>query len=354
MDSVPLVRPKLTKRRPVFERVLMRCAFIAGVVDIAFFCLFHIACSPILAWINIVSVILYACAYYAIHNNRQRLGVILICTEVFLHAALGIVLIGWESGFHYFLLMFIPGICISSRRKPALIALCMLFAFYTGLSLLQWIIDPIQPINPFALNVVHVFNLSVVFVMFSYLSFYYLKTVRRAQNELQILATTDPLTALFNRRHMTYLADQEVKRTDRSNNCISVMLIDLDHFKNINDQFGHTVGDKVLIAAAKILNKEVRQQDLVARWGGEEFLIILPDSGGEDAKLSAERIRKAFQDYDWLSILQKHERLTLSAGVCELGKTENLSTAIARADRALYKCKGLGRNRIEFDIAEEE
>ena len=338
-----------SEKRPAFWRVIKRIAIVAGMTDIAFFFLFHILGSPILAWVNIGSVVLYACVYVAINNRKPQKAVALMWFEVIMHAALGIILIGWESGFHYYLLMFIPAICLSTRRKSAAIALGALFTFYIGLNLLRWFIEPLQPINPFALNVVHIFNLSVVFVMFSYLSFYYLHTVKRAQKELRTLATTDPLTSLLNRRHISYLAEREIQRNDRTKQGISVLVIDIDHFKRINDEYGHKVGDEVLINTAKILHSEVRKQDLIARWGGEEFLVVLPDSGADDAVQSAERIRKAFYAFDWKSVVETEVAISISAGVSEFSFNESLDSAIARADRALYKGKSLGRNKVVFE-----
>lgn len=339
------------EQRRTFWHILKRCVIFAIVIDTIFFFFFHTLDSPILAWVNVGSIVMYAVAYHAIKHKKNKLAASLIWTEVLLHAALGVLLIGWESGFHYYFLMFIPAICLSTKRKPAVIALSSLFMFYVALNLLKWIIEPLQPIHPLALNVVHIFNLSVVFMMFSYLSFYYLQTVRRAQKKLHMFATTDPLTSLFNRRHMTYLADREIQRINRSNNRISVVLIDLDYFKKINDEHGHKIGDDVLINVAKILSNEVRKQDLIARWGGEEFLVILPDSDGAHAQLSAERIRKAFLSFDWFTAIGESITPTITAGVSEFGKKESLNSVIARADSALYKGKHSGRNVVIFDAA---
>ncbi|MEP1448955.1 MAG: diguanylate cyclase [Paraglaciecola sp.] len=334
-------------RRPEFWLVFMRCAQVASLIDVAFFFLFHALGSPILAWFNVISVAIYIVVYYASKNRRKKIAVALIWFEVIVHAALGVALIGWGSGFHYYLFMFIPAIFLSTSFKPALMALAVLFACLIGLDLMSWFIAPIEPINPFALKIVHMFNMSVVFFMFSYLSFYYLKTARRAQKKLNIMATTDPLTELYNRRHMNNLIDKALLRSTNTNQVIGIILIDIDHFKKINDEYGHKVGDDVLVKVAQILKKEVRQQDLISRWGGEEFLITLPDSSLTDTKLSAERIREAFLNCHWLNEVGVDVNPTITAGISELKHTENLDSAIARADRALYKGKEGGRNRVE-------
>lgn len=337
------------KHRPEFWQVLMRVTQIGAIVDVAFFFLFYALGSPILAWVNIFSVAMYTCAYYAIKHRENKLAGTLIWTEVMLHAALGIILIGWESGFHYYLLIFIPGICLSASRQTAIKALMLLFVFYIGLDVLTWFVEPVQPINEVALQIVHLFNLGVVFLMFSYLSLFYIKTVRRAQKKLHIMATTDPLTELFNRRYMTHLADAEVTRFNRAQNSLGILLIDIDHFKSINDTFGHEIGDTVLVKVAEILRGQLRKQDLISRWGGEEFLVILPELEINEAQLSAERVRQSFIAYDWVAATEQHINPTISVGVTQLKPNESLSNAIAQADKALYRSKENGRNRVESD-----
>lgn len=338
------------QRRPQFWRLAMRCAQIAGTVDVAFFVLFLILGSPILAWVNVVSVALYAGAYYALRFRRNRVAVVLIWTEVLTHAALGIILIGWESGFHYYLLMFIPAICVSAPRRKAIYALLTLWAYYVGLDVLMWFIEPLQPIPETALNIVHLFNLTVVFAMFSYLASFYLRMVVSAQRKLRDMATTDSLTGLFNRRHTTYLAENELARFQRSGHPAGFLLLDIDHFKRINDAYGHETGDRVLILVADVIREELRSQDLIGRWGGEEFLAILPNTDADKAWASAERIRKAFMTRDWKASTGVGEDMTISIGVSELHQNDDLGSVIGRADTALYKSKSGGRNRVELEI----
>lgn len=347
--SAPMNYEPERERRPQFWRLAMRCAQIAGTVDVIFFFLFHALGSPILAWVNVVSVGMYAGAYYALKYHRNKIAVVLIWAEVLGHAGLGIVLIGWESGFHYYLLMFIPAICVSASRRWAVYALLTLWGYYVSLDILMWNIEPLQPIPHSALNIVHVFNLSVVFAMFSYLASYYLRMVVTAQRKLREMATTDSLTGLFNRRHMIYLAEKEVARFQRSGHPVGFLLLDVDHFKAINDAYGHETGDRVLGFVADVIREELRTQDLIGRWGGEEFLIILPDTDSSRARASAERIRNAFLERDWRAIIGGDADVTISVGVSELRAGEDLSTAVSRADEALYRGKTGGRNRVELE-----
>jgi diguanylate cyclase (GGDEF)-like protein len=339
-------------RRPQFWRVAKRCCQIAGTVDVAFFFLFHVLGSPLLAWVNVISVSMYILAYQALARRRNRLAIALIWTEVIVHATLGTLLIGWDSGFHYYLLMFIPALFLSMPLRGALAALVSLWAFYLVLDVVMWTGEPLQPISRDALLAVHLFNLSVVFAMFSYLSFFYLKIVSSAQRKLRQMAATDPLTGLFNRRHMIDLAERELARFQRSRHPIGLLLLDIDHFKVINDSHGHELGDKVLVDVANGIKAVLRSQDLIARWGGEEFLAILPDTNLEQARASAERVRQALMQQRWCFDGQS-VAVTISVGVSEFQEDDSLTSAINRADRALYRCKDNGRNRVEVCLGSE-
>ncbi|WP_336368070.1 GGDEF domain-containing protein [Marinobacter sp. C2H3] len=353
-------------RRPAFWQLALRCTQIAATVDVAFFGLFLALDSPVLAWVNVISVAMYVAAYVALKRKHNRVAVWLIWTEVLVHAALGIVMIGWGSGFHYYLLMFIPAICLSAPRRWVFRGLAGLWGYYVALDILMWFVAPLQPIPQSALHVVHVFNLTVVFAMFSYLSVFYLGMVIRAQKQLHKAATTDALTGLLNRRQMQYLLEQEVERFRRSGQPVSLLLMDLDHFKRINDTLGHETGDDILKAFANILRQELRAQDLVARWGGEEFLAILPQTTPDAALQTAERLRGALAAHNALAAVPADSvtvgtsdsegasegQVTVSIGVTDLRAMDTATTAVSRADTAMYQSKEAGRNRVTvYDVS---
>ncbi|MCL5042803.1 MAG: GGDEF domain-containing protein [Gammaproteobacteria bacterium] len=323
-----------------------RVTQIAGSVDVAFFFLFHALGSPILAWVNIASVAIYVAAYYALKRRRNQLASGLIWAEVVLHSALGTLLIGWDSGFHYYLLMFIPAICLSTPIRWVFPCLLGLLAYYIGLDAMMRVMDPIEPIHDLALYIVHVFNLTVVFAMFSYLSLFYVNVVVSAQRKLRLMATTDPLTRLLNRRQMKFMLELEIERFRRSEHPVGLLLLDVDHFKQINDSHGHETGDKVLETLASLLRDHLRAQDLVARWGGEEFLIAMPNSDSEATTQAAERIRKAVAGFDWRQLTGEQTAVTVSIGATQLTAEDEISRLISRADKALYQCKHQGRNQV--------
>lgn len=290
---------------------------------------------------------MYTVAYYALKRKNNRLAVRLIWLEVVGHSALGTILIGWGSGFHYYLLMFVPVLFMTMPLRGALLSLVGLWGYYVGLDVLMWFIGPVQPISSGALLGVHLFNLSVVFGMFSYLSYFYLSMVLSAQRKLRRLATVDSLTGLLNRRHGTYLAEKEIARFQRAGHPVAFMLLDVDHFKMINDHHGHETGDIVLTSIGQIIPAQLRAQDLVARWGGEEFLVILPGTGIDSAMASAERLREALRSYDWKAVVGKPIQVTISVGVSELCESDDMASVIRRADQALYRGKVGGRDRVE-------
>ncbi|MBP6831633.1 MAG: GGDEF domain-containing protein [Deltaproteobacteria bacterium] len=165
------------------------------------------------------------------------------------------------------------------------------------------------------------------------------------QAELERLARTDPLTGLFNRRHMDALGDREIERSRRSRAPLAVMLADVDHFKRINDRYGHAVGDEVLVEMAARLQANVRGGDLVARWGGEEFCVLLVDTDDQGARLAAERVRRAIAQRPFETSAGPL-KVTLSLGVVALDDgPARLSSLLRQADAALYTAKARGRDQ---------
>ncbi|MCO4799834.1 MAG: GGDEF domain-containing protein [Colwelliaceae bacterium] len=160
--------------------------------------------------------------------------------------------------------------------------------------------------------------------------------------KLELLAITDPLTNLYNRNRIDESLIQEVSRYKRYNSIFSVILIDIDHFKKINDNYGHPVGDQVLIEVSRLLKCHSREIDIVGRWGGEEFLIVLPESNLDDANTRAEYLRIHIESH----YFQEVSSVTASIGVAAIKKGECNNKLIARADVALYKAKNTGRNLV--------
>lgn len=159
-------------------------------------------------------------------------------------------------------------------------------------------------------------------------------------------ATRDPLTGLLNRRALMGALEFEVSRARSSGRPFSAVLLDVDHFKQINDGYGHASGDLALEAVAELLRKETRRQDLLARWGGEEFVMILPALPRDEAVACAIRIRHALENIQVVALDGRAFNVTASFGVAEYRPEEDLDDLLDRADRAMYRAKADGRNRV--------
>ncbi|APE31556.1 hypothetical protein BOX17_11725 [Halomonas aestuarii] len=170
--------------------------------------------------------------------------------------------------------------------------------------------------------------------------------LQRQQDTMRHLSHTDELTGLFNRRRLQEVAEQEFARRRRHASPLSLMLLDLDHFKRINDTYGHPVGDEVLSAFSDILLHQVRRLDTVARMGGEEFAVLLPNTDGEAAHRLAERVREATRAMRLPGRAHAH-RLTVSIGVTEAREDDSFEHLYSRADQRLYRAKAAGRDRVE-------
>lgn len=172
---------------------------------------------------------------------------------------------------------------------------------------------------------------------------------RDREARIHQLSRTDALTGLHNRRSILDLLDQEVARVQRKPAALSVVILDLDHFKKVNDTWGHPMGDRVLQIAARVLRESLREGDHVGRYGGEEFMVLLPDTPLSDALTVLERCRQQLVAAEVLTDSQERLRITASFGlVCQdAGPAEAPQQLIQHADEALYAAKAKGRNRIE-------
>jgi diguanylate cyclase (GGDEF)-like protein/PAS domain S-box-containing protein len=171
--------------------------------------------------------------------------------------------------------------------------------------------------------------------------------LKNTQHELRHLATRDSLTRVFNRGHFMELAEREILRAKRYKRKLSLIMMDLDYFKNVNDTYGHQAGDQVLIALSEICRRVTRKMDVFARLGGEEFALLLPEVSQRTAVQTAERLRESFA-LTGMEAGGEVFHVTLSMGVTEFGrdKPDTLQEMLHRADRALYQAKERGRNRV--------
>ena len=164
-------------------------------------------------------------------------------------------------------------------------------------------------------------------------------------SELEYLSQTDMLTGLYNRRYIIRKLEEECVRYQRNQRVFSIVMLDIDHFKRINDIHGHDCGDYILVGVTQLLKNIMRKQDVLARWGGEEFLILLPDTKGEEAVSLCERFRQTIQEKRFV-YKEKRIEVTITLGVEECSQNLSIDSIINSTDKALYEGKNKGRNCV--------
>lgn len=169
-------------------------------------------------------------------------------------------------------------------------------------------------------------------------------------NSLTASAINDSLTGIFNRGYFEEYLQYEVARAARKDVEFSLIMYDIDHFKNVNDTYGHHRGDYALKTLSEVVQKSKRNADVLARIGGEEFIILLPDTKAASALLLAERIRKSVEGF----LFEEIGKMTISLGVTEFIEGDTAESILKRVDSALYRAKGAGRNRCQVVMGEEE
>lgn len=172
-----------------------------------------------------------------------------------------------------------------------------------------------------------------------------LRQLNEANRRLHQLSITDPLTGLFNRGFLNRVLSREIRRLTRTADCLSLILMDIDHFKQVNDRFGHLVGDEVLVELGNIMRSITRENDCCARYGGEEFAILLPSTDETGAAALAERIRQAVQSFSFPGT-EGTLTITVSCGIHSIRNFMDGANLLKYADEALYKAKQTGRNRV--------
>ena len=171
----------------------------------------------------------------------------------------------------------------------------------------------------------------------------------RLNEEVQRLANEDVLTGCFNRRHFMELAEMEIKRSMRYKQSLSFLMMDIDHFKSFNDRYGHQIGDQLLCHLVSLCQKQLRVADTLGRYGGEEFVILMPETGRDGAKEASERLHKSIEEMN-IDTPEGKLAITVSMGLTSLesgfDETQTLDMLIKRADKALFTAKKAGRNCI--------
>lgn len=326
--------------------VIKYVAWIGILAHTSFIPLFYWMGVPFMAAFNLLSVSMWVAVRWANRRGRIGLALSLILTEVSVHAALAVNFVGWNSGFHYYILALIPFAAMNERLRPRLMVgeIVGLVGLYL---VLYTVTRDIRFSGPggWLMTLVPYSNVAIATLAIGVITYYFRIASLSAESALQRLAATDSLTGLYNRRRMLEVLEGQHTRSKRSGQPAALLLADVDHFKRVNDEHGHEAGDVVLCRVASCLRETLRSQDACARWGGEEFLMLLPDTDLAGAETVARKLNAAVSDLE-IEVDGKSPQITLTCGVALLDPKIEIYQSVRAADDAMYRGKESGRNRV--------
>jgi diguanylate cyclase (GGDEF)-like protein len=301
---------------------------------------------PLLA-LQVATVVIYSISYVLTGRGYRWLPTVLAWIDLLGHSTLACLIVGRESGFQYYSWILLPLLFANVHRalRTKIIVAAALIGFYVAVDWWLHRTTPYIEVSANALAGLRYFNIGCYLLALGVISIAHMRTVREAEQRLNAMASTDALTGLLNRRRMSDRLRQEWEKARESSGSLALILLDIDHFKAINDRYGHGRGDQVIAQVGSLLRTAMRREDWVGRWGGEEFLALLPNASLDAACETAERIRRAVSS----QIVRDEGDLTpvtVTIGVAMWSQDESLDHTIDRADRALYRGKQAGRNRV--------
>ncbi len=227
--------------------------------------------------------------------------------------------------------------------------------FFSGVAILLFTLSELVPSNPNAYLASN--ELTAIFASISAFSalfsitivfYFFAAEISKANRELNQLANTDGLTKIYNRRYFFEVGKNQFHLAEKYNRPFCLMLMDLDHFKNINDTYGHPAGDSVLVELSKLIRDQVRKSDVFSRYGGEEFMMLLKDTDEAEGVQIAEKIRKSVMTYNFEALAGTNQSVTVSLGVVEFSSHYHSFDEMVKAvDGALYMAKEKGRNQVK-------
>ena len=278
-----------------------------------------------------------------------------------LASILGNLVVGWQGGVYLYLFIMIPAIYFNStsKRIERIIVSAIYGGFIFAIAYLGFVIPPKVLLNSMEVQFFNVVNTIMAGLILGTLSYFFYKASRstemdliKANVRLEELATRDSLTNLFNRRSMNELIESEYTRSIRYDKPFGLIMADIDGFKSVNDKFGHAGGDQVLIQLSRVFLDSLRQQDMVSRWGGEEFLMLLPETDIRGVKVVAAKLKNVISRtnfrYDGKNI-----KITLTFGGVICKSDDKWEESLLKADRALYFGKNHGKNQAVIAQGEE-
>ena len=349
-----LTRPQLSLNPTDVHAILVTTAWVCLATHIGFAGYFLWLGVPQMALFNAFSIAFYA-YWAAVLPDRPEHDELMAWSsagEMVLHAMAAVAFIGWASGFDLYIIGAIALITVersANKSKSALFTAIVVVAY----SLADFY-APSWPalvfIEPEILAMTHALNAAALIIIVSYLARTFSTIIATTDEQILEMATLDPLTGLANRRQLLRQTEAQLQTPASEPRQHCLLMVDIDHFKSVNDQHGHNAGDQVLQHVAGIIEHHVRRNDIAGRWGGEEFIVVLPDADVSVAMAIAERLRRAVEAAPY-PFKYRALPITITVGVTTIESSERLIDTIDRADHALYCGKDAGRNRTVLKAA---
>ncbi len=323
----------------------------AGVTHFFFLLLFiYLQITPLI-YANIISVLIYfyipfCLAEKVLETKNDNLIGWIVFVELILHALISVYCLGTATGFqnYVYVLAFLPFFIATYSTTVRLIRFFSIIALSITIEVYGYYNPAAYHVDKNIIFSLHIMNLFFFIVILGGISFLYFQKSMHYQNILLEESSKDPLTKLFNRRFIVNEMEKELPGSLKNGSFFSVILIDVDFFKNINDTFGHNAGDMVLVSFARVLQQNTRSENILSRWGGEEFLVSCSVTDKTDLKILMERLKTVVEnltiDYEGQEIT-----ITIILGGAILRPGEQFSELVNRADIALYTGKEQGRNQ---------
>lgn len=315
---------------------------IAFAIHVLLFLLFAGLQIPLLALGNGLSIVTYIVCLKAIRRSHLSFAGMLMSVEIILHAILATWVLGWDSNFHFYLYCLVPIVAFSFQHAPRrriLLNLAIVMVA-VGMFAMREAMGTHSGVAPGLLEIFGVVNVLAATGLLLHGTALSVRFTRSMQLGLFHIANLDSLTNLYTRRRVMRRVHQLTGASTAS-----IIMLDIDHFKQINDRLGHERGDVILQRVAEAIGSHVRATDVASRWGGEEFLVLMPDTPAQDAQAVAERIRQRIREWAGQLELPPVE-VTATFAVSQIGGDESFEHALNRADQALYEGKQAGRDRV--------
>jgi len=349
LDSTPAQR-----KNERFFLVMYKFSIVHLLILFLFTVLFAILGDWGMVWTTAACTVFWFYVYLNYQKNHNRLLFNLGGFVTTAYAIIATLNFGWSSGFYFLVLAVLPltFLNIPSRKIVAVLLGLLLGGGVITLYIVSQFYPPVIQLSQEVSRGLFFANLLWCVTSLAVIGYFFEKGAAATEASLVLvnkrlnnLASTDPVTNLANRRTMLSRINQEKIRLERTGEPFSLIMIDIDNFKVVNDEYGHDAGDFVLVTLAAIINFIIRKQDHVARWGGDEFLVFLPETGISGARVVAEKMRARILTTPFI-YREMDIPVTVTLGVSECDVEAGIGNCIRKADIALYAGKQAGKNRV--------